>query len=70
MSLSPILIAVLVVLTVPAALMAAGAVAVKPPAKVSVSPTPLPSTKLPVFMNVVAALVPMTLVAVPSNSRL
>ena len=69
-SLSPKLMAVLVVFRVPAALMAAGAVAVRPPAKVKVSPAPLPNTKLPVFKKVVAVLTSLTLVVVPNNSRL
>ena len=68
-SLSPKLMAALVVPKVPAVLMAAGAVAVRPPAKVNVSPTALPNTKLPVFKNVVAVLAALTFVAAPSNSR-
>ncbi len=66
---SPKLMAAFVVATVPAALMAAGAVAVSPPAKVKLSPAPLPSTKLPVFMNVVAVLTSLTCVVVPNNSK-
>ena len=69
-SLSPKLMTLLVVFTVPAALMAAGFVAVTPPAKVKVSPAPLPSTKLPVFKNVVAVFAALTLVVVPNNSTL
>ena len=67
--LSPKLMAALVVPKVPAVLMAAGAVAVKPPTKVNASPAALPNTKLPVFKNVVAVLAALTCVAVPSNSR-
>ena len=66
----PKLIGVLVVLMVPATLIAAGAVAVRPPANVKVSPAPLPSNKLPVFKNKVAVFVSLTVVVVPNNSRL
>ncbi len=65
----PNTMAALVVPKVPAALMAAGAVAVRPPAKVNVSPAALANTKLPVFKNVVVVLAALTFVAVPSNSR-
>ena len=60
----------LVVLMVPAALMAAGAVAVTPPAKVRVSDAALPSTKLPVLLKVVCPPNKLMLVVVPSNDRL
>ena len=63
---SPMLIAVLVVLIVPAALMVAGAVATTPPVNVKVSVPELPSIKLPVFKKVVAL---VTLVMLPNNSR-
>jgi hypothetical protein len=65
--LSPKLIGVLVVFTVPPILMLLGAVATKPPVKVKVSPAALPSFKAPVFKNSVA---PVTLVVVPNNSTL
>ena len=55
------------VLMWPAALMALGAVAVKPPAKLSASAAALPKVKLPVFKNVV---LPVMLVLVPNSSRL
>ena len=63
---SPRLIAVLLVAMVPAALMAAGAVATRPPVKVKLSVAELPSTRLPVCKKVVAL---VTLVVPPNNSR-
>ena len=66
----PKVMAALLVSITPATLMALGAVAVRPPAKLSVSVAALPSTKLPVFKNVVAALAPVTCVWVPSSSTL
>jgi hypothetical protein len=55
------------VLMWPAALMALGAVAVKPPAKLSASVEALPKVKLPVFKNVV---LPVMLVLLPNSSTL
>ena len=63
---SPKLMAVFVVAMVPAALIAAGAVAMRPPENVKVSVDELPSTRLPVFRNVVALVM---LVVLPNNSR-
>ena len=59
-----------VVLICPATLMALGAVAVKPPAKVKLSVALLPKVKLPVLLNTVAACVPLMLVLPPSKAKL
>ena len=56
--------------TVPAMLMALGAVAVRPPAKFKVSAEASPSFKVPVFKNTVGLTVPVTRVLTPSSSRL
>ena len=63
---SPNVIVVLVVATVPARLIALGAVATKPPVKVILSPAALPIVKVPVFAKVVALV--MTFAA-PFNSK-
>ena len=49
-----------------AALMALGAVAVRPPAKLKLSAAASPSTKRPVFKNVV---LPVTFVLLPNSSK-
>ncbi len=58
------------VLICPAALMALGAVAVKPPAKVKLSDALLPKVSVPVLLNTVAACVPLMLVLPPCKARL
>ena len=63
---SPKLMAVFVVAMVPAALIAAGAVAMRPPVNVNVSVAALPRTRLPVFKKLVAL---VTLVVLPNSSR-
>ena len=59
-----------VVLICPAALIALGAVAVKPPAKVNESAALLPKVRVPVLLNAVAACVPLMLVLLPCKARL
>ncbi len=59
-----------VVLICPAALMALGDVAVKPPANVKLSVAWLPNVRVPVLPNTVAACVPLMLVLLPSNAKL
>ncbi len=59
-----------VVLICPAALIALGAVAVKPPAKVNESAALLPKVRVPVLLNAVGARVPLMLVLLPRSARL
>ncbi len=58
------------VLICPAALMALGDVAVRPPAKVNMSVALLPKVRVPVLLNTVAACVPLMLVFEPNNAKL
>ncbi len=58
------------VLICPAALIALGAVAVKPPAKVKMSDALLPKVSVPVLLKTVAACVPLMLVLLPCKARL
>ena len=58
------------VLICPAALMALGDVAVRPPAKVIMSVAWLPKVRVPVLLNTVAACVPLMLVFEPNNAKL
>ena len=58
------------VLICPAALMALGDVAVRPPAKVNTSLALLPKVRVPVLLNTVAARVPLMLVFEPNNAKL
>jgi len=58
------------VLICPAAFMALGDVAVKPPAKVNTSLALLPKVKLPVLLNTVGAWVPLMLVFDPNSAKL
>ncbi len=66
----PRVMLVLVVLICPAALMALGDVAVKPPANVKLSVAWLPKVRVPVLLNTVAACVPLMLVLLPRSARL
>ena len=58
------------VLICPAALIALGAVPVKPPAKVKLSDALLPKVSVPVLLKTVAACVPLMLVLLPCKARL
>ncbi len=58
------------VLICPAALMALGDVAVRPPAKLKLSVAWLPKVRVPVLLNTVAACVSLMLVFEPNNAKL
>ncbi len=70
-TLSPKLMALRpLVLICPAALMALGDVAVKPPANVKLSVAWLPKVRVPVLLNTVGARVPLMLVLEPKSAML
>ncbi len=58
------------VLICPAALMALGAVAVKPPAKLNVSVALLPNVRVPVLLNTVATWMSLMLALEPNSAKL
>ena len=58
------------VLICPAALMALGAVAVKPPAKLNVSVALLPNVSVPVLLNTVATWMSLMLALEPNSAKL